>query len=64
MIEFASVQMANGEVFDGKKIGELTEYIINKFSEEGLNHDKAQIVLDRARAIIGECCVIQSLDRK
>ena len=35
-MEFGSIMMNNGEIFDGKKIGELTEFIINKFSEYGI----------------------------
>lgn len=64
MLEFASVQMDNGEMLNGKKIGELTEFIINKFSEENLTHDEAQIVLERTRSIIGEFSKIQSIGKK
>ena len=56
--------MANGEIFDGKKIGELTEFIINKFSDEGLSHDESLIILDKAKNVIGEYCIVQSLKRR
>lgn len=63
-MEFSSIQMANGEIFDGKKIGELIEFIINKFSDEGLSHDESLIILDKAKSVIGEYCIVQSLERR
>lgn len=56
--------MANGEIFDGKKIGELTEFIINKFSDEGLSHDESLIILDKAKSVIGEYCIVQRIEHK
>ena len=61
MHKFASVQMNNGEIFDGKEIEELIEFIINKFSEEKLSYDKAKIVLNRAMDIAGEYSKIQPI---
>lgn len=58
-MKFQSIQMDNGETFDGKKIGELTEFIINKFSDEKLSHDEAQIVLGKVKETIGEFAIIQ-----
>lgn len=58
MREFPSIQMVNGEIFDGERIRELTEYIINKFSDEGLSHDEARIVLDKTKEIIGEFAIV------
>lgn len=63
-MEFSSIQMANGEIFDGKKIGELTEFIINKFSDEGLSHDESLIILDKAKSVIGEYCIVQRIEHK
>lgn len=63
-MEFSSVQMGNGNIFDGKKIGELTEFVIDKFSKEGLSYDEAWIVLEQIKSTIGEFCMVQSLDRK
>lgn len=63
-LEFSSVQLNNGEILDGKKIGELTEFIINKFSDERLSHDEAQIILTQTKETIGEFCQVQSLERK
>lgn len=34
---FQSIQLNNGKVFKGEKIGELVSEIINKFSEAGLS---------------------------
>lgn len=47
-----------------KKIGELTEFIINKFSDEGLSHDESLIILDKEKNVIGEYCIVQSLERR
>lgn len=52
-MHFQSVQLNNGNVFDGEKIGELVSEIINKFSEAGLSCDEAKIVLDEAKGILG-----------
>ena len=63
-LEFPSVQLNNGDILDGKKIGELTDFIINKFSEENLSHDEAQIILNQVKETIGEFCLVQRLDRR
>lgn len=63
-LEFSSVALDNGEILDGKKIGELAEFIINKFSEEKLSYEEARIVLEHTKDVLGEFCVIQSLERK
>ncbi len=54
-----SVQMNNGKIFEGEKIGELTRFIIDKFSKEKLSHDEAVIVLSQVKEIIGEYAIIQ-----
>lgn len=56
--------MANGEIFDGKKIGELTEFIINKFADEGVSIDEAVIILDKTKDVIGEYCIVQRIEHK
>ena len=33
---FQSIQLNNGKVLEGEKIGELVTEIVNKFSESGL----------------------------
>lgn len=58
---FQSVQLNNGNVFDGEKIGELVSEIINKFSEAGLSCDEAKIVLDEAKGILGEFSAVQKI---
>ena len=60
-LQFSSVQMDNGEIFDGREIGELVEAIINKFSEAGLSYDKAKIVLSNTERVIGECTTINKI---
>lgn len=57
-----SVEMKNGEVFSAKKIRELSVFVINKFSEEGLSYDMALIVMDDIRDLLGEYTQINSLD--
>ena len=59
-LEYGSIQMDKGDIFDGKRIGELVESIINKFSEEGLTCDEAKIVLEKTKDIIGEYSVVMS----
>lgn len=46
------VQFMNGEVMEGREIGKLVEFIVNKFAEEGLNYEKAKFVLKRAEMTI------------
>ena len=56
------VEMRNGEIFPAKKIRELSVFVINKFSEEGLSYDKAQIVMDDIKSLLGEYTQINKLD--
>ncbi len=63
-LEFQSILLNNGNILDGKRIGELTEFIINKFSEEKLSYDEAEIILDQTKSTIGEFSIVQSLERK
>ena len=58
---FQSVQLNNGNVFEGEKIGELVSEIISKFSEAGLSYDEAKIVLDEAKGILGEFSAVQKI---
>lgn len=55
-----NVEMKNGEIFEAKKIRELSVFVIDKFSEEKLSYDQAKIVLDDISAIIGECAAIET----
>ncbi len=57
-----SVEMKNGEVFSAKKIRELSVFVINKFSEEGLSYDEAKIVMDDIKDLLGEYTKIEKLD--
>lgn len=59
MIEFYSVQMNYGKIIDAEKIGELTKYIIDKFSEEKLSYDEAKIILNKVEEAIGEYSQVQ-----
>lgn len=56
------VLMANGEVFNGDKISELTSFIINKFAEKELSVDEAKIVLDHTKDVIGEYSTVKPID--
>lgn len=51
---FRGIQLNNGKVLEGEKIGELVVSIINKFSEAGLSYDEAKIVLDNLENVMGE----------
>lgn len=55
--------MNNGQVFEGEKIGELVTEIINKFSEAGLSHDEAKIVLEKAEDVLGEFSRVQKIPK-
>ncbi len=63
-MEFSSVQMNCGEIFNGKEIGELVNTIVNLFSEKRLSYDEALIVLSQTKDVIGELCIVQSLERR
>lgn len=58
---FQSVQLNNGKILDGDKIGELVAEIVNKFSENDLSCDEAKIILRRTEAILGEFSTIQKI---
>ena len=53
-MKFPNVQMEKGNVLSGEKIGELAEFIINKFSQEELSVDEAKEVLGATERVIGE----------
>ena len=61
MLTFCGIGMNNGHVFEGEKIGELVEEIINKFSEAGLSHDEAKIVLEKTADVLGEFSRVQKV---
>lgn len=58
---FSSVQMENGKILEGEKIGELVMDIINKFSDADLSCDEAKIVLKKAESILGEFSLVQKI---
>lgn len=60
-MESYDIQMVNG-IFPGKKIDELTKFIINKFAEEGLNRDEAVEVLKNTNNVIGEFAIVKRVD--
>ena len=61
-MQFQSIQLNNGKVLEGEKIGELVTEIINKFSEAGLSCDEARIVLGKIESVLGEFSSIQKID--
>ena len=58
---FQSIRLNNGKVLKSEKIGELVVSIINKFSEAGLSYDKAKIVLDDLKSVLGEFSTVQKI---
>lgn len=62
-MQFQSIQLNNGKVLEGEKIGELVTEIVNKFSEAGLSYDEAKIVLERTKDILGEFSIIRKTDQ-
>ena len=59
---FQSIQLNNGRILEGEKIGELVVSIINKFSEAGLSYDEAKIVLDELKSVLGEFSLVQKIN--
>lgn len=60
-MEFQSIQLNNGKVFAGEKIGELVTEIVNKLSEAELSYDEAKMVLEATKDSIGECSTVQKI---
>ena len=60
-MQFQSIQLNNGKVLEGEKIGELVTEIVNKFSEAGLSCDEARIVLGKTESVLGEFSSIQKI---
>ncbi len=58
---FQSVQLNNGKILDGDKIGELVAEIVNRFSENDLSCDEAKIILRRTEVVLGEFSTIQKI---
>lgn len=61
-LNFCDVQMNNGEILEGEKIGKLTRFIINKFADEGLSVDEGKEVINAVTNVIGECSIIKKID--
>lgn len=60
-MKFQSIQLNNGKVLAGEKIGELVTKIVNKLSEADLSYDEAKMVLETAKDSIGECSTVQKI---
>lgn len=56
---FQDVQMNNGKIFSGERIGELVREIIDRFSEERLTCDEAEIGLNSTQSVLGEFSMVQ-----
>lgn len=52
--------MEKGDLFDGKRIGELVGSIISKFSEEKLTYAEAKIVLERTKSALEEFAYVKA----
>ena len=59
---FQSVQLNNGKVLQGEKIGELVTDIVNKLSEAGLSCDDGKLVLGRVEAVLGEFSAVLKIN--
>ena len=64
MIAFYGIELNNGKTLEGKKIGELVEEIIYKFSEAGLSCTEAKIVLEKTADILGEFSIVQKVTER
>lgn len=62
MLKFPTVSMSDGKLFDGNKIGELTEAIISKLTEEKLTCAEAKIVLNKVVEVIDEFSTVRISD--
>ena len=60
-MNFQNIQMNNGTVLTATKTEELGRYIVNKFSEENLTYDEANIVLENTKDVIGEFSKVQKM---
>ena len=60
-MNFQNIQMNNGTVLTVTKTEELVRYIVNKFSEENLTYDEANIVLENTKDVIGEFSKVQKM---
>lgn len=58
---YQDVEMRNGKIFSGEKIRELTETIINKFSEEKLSPAEGKEVLDTVKNVLDEYAIVQQM---
>ena len=56
---FQDVQMNNGKIFSGERIGKLVREIIDRLSEERLTCDEAKIVLNSTQSVLGEFSMVQ-----
>lgn len=55
------IRLNNGKILEAKKISELTEYIVNKFADEKLSQEEAQIILKNVKDTVKECAIVQKI---
>lgn len=60
-MNFQNIQMNNGTVLTATKAEELVRYIVNKFSEENLTYDEANIILENTKDVLGEFSKVQKM---
>ena len=60
-MNFQNIQMKNGTVLTATKTEELVRYIVNKFSEENLTYDEANIILENTKDVLGEFSKIEKM---
>lgn len=52
-------ELSNGETFSGIVVDELVQYIMNKFAEERLTYEEAEIVLKKSLDLLGVYSTVQ-----
>ena len=60
-MNYQKIQMNNGTVLTATKTEELVRYIVNKFSEENLTYDEANIILENTKDVLGEFSKIEKM---
>lgn len=59
---YADCSVGCGKIISGEKIEELVQYIVDKFSEEGLSSAEAVHVLEMTKDAVDACNKITKID--
>lgn len=63
-MNFFDTPTQTGKVVTGEKLQELVYYIVDKFSEENLTYDEAELVVDLTKQAIGEFSRVGKVPQK